>query len=176
MDNMKARAWRDSRMPVLPMPPALREEMEVYTARLVEGAEQASFYMVQGLREAFSNRPSDLSLDAAFLSQARARFMAQTQASFFGCLGRLGQVVREGAGAEVVREVVDAWRKELSVVAEQLWDDLSQSGYFQAVDPARMARAYHALRGRLRSPKFYEALGLPVPESKKKTKKKKKAS
>ncbi len=160
MDNMKALAWRTSQMPLLATGPEGLQAVESYTERMVLGAEDASFQVVQGVRSAFSRRPGDLKLDRSILTGVRARFRAQTQASFFVHLEQLHQVIPAVDSTVLSQQVVESWRRTLLEHAMGVWDDFSQSGHFQAVDPARIARAHNKLRGYLMSKKFKQILGL----------------
>jgi CRISPR system Cascade subunit CasA len=157
MDNMKARCWHDSTMPLLQCPETIRDTFEYQVRALVRGADLAAFETRKHVRKALFKPGNDVKGDLSFVS---SRFWQETEPAFFATLPRLREGLEDGA--DVLPEM-EAWHRVLSRTAEGIFDDLSQTGAFDAADPKRIALAWRDLRKTLQGKKMRETLGLPIP-------------
>ena len=82
----------------------------------------------------------------------------ETEEDFYAALHELSTTL--GAGGDVV-PVIEAWHERVAAMAEDIFDDLSQTGAFDAVDPRRVALAWLGLRREIRGKKIRGLLGLP---------------
>ncbi|MEW6489318.1 MAG: type I-E CRISPR-associated protein Cse1/CasA [Thermodesulfobacteriota bacterium] len=168
MDNMKARCWHDSTMPLFACPEDIREDFAFRAASLVRGADVAAFETRSHVRKALFKPGSDVKGDLSFVS---GRLWQETEPAFFGALPRIREVLQ--TGGDVVPEV-EAWHRLLVRTAERIFDDLSQTGAFEAADPKRIALAWRDLQKVLRGKKLRETLGLPLKAAAKAAPKKRK--
>jgi CRISPR system Cascade subunit CasA len=170
MDNMKARAFVESEMP-LPgtIDDEANETFATFARRLVTASEEAARALRLAIRNA---RYGDgTGLDAGPLATAYEGLWAATQDAFFDLLGdamagETDPLTRHGA----------AWCDRLRGIALALFDEAAPLDPGAAsFDPARIVRARRDLWGTFRGYSMFgralfEALELPLPEpAKKKT-------
>lgn len=160
MDNMKARCWYDSTVPLILTDDTVREIYEFHIAALVNSAQQVSGEIRRQIKKALFKRPGDLkgnnlSLDITINS----RFWQGTEADFFDSLYKLRDTLEKGKD---VVPIFESWHKRLVKTVEAIFDDISQTGAFDATDPKRIALAWRDLQKSIYSKKLREQLGLPV--------------
>lgn len=156
MDNMKARAWCDSVMPLLTVPAEIRESFALHTTALVRGAELAAGETRSQLKKAMFRVAPDVKGALSFVS---GRFWKETEPAFFEQLHSLrAALVANEDPVRMLRE----WHQVLTRAAERIFEDYAQSGAFDAADPKRIARAWRDLRRALFGKKLLESLGLPI--------------
>lgn len=90
MDNMKARAFVESEMP-LPAAPdeATRQRLDELATQLVLSADRVAGLLRSAIRFALFSPGATVKLDAATLSAARERLWEETEPDFFGLLTNL---------------------------------------------------------------------------------------
>ena len=159
MDNMKARCWYDSIMPLL-CPEGIRETFVFHAAALVKGAELAAWKTREQVREALFKSGRDVKGDLSFIT---ARYWQETEADFYALLLRVREVLRDHAD---VTTTLEEWHKILIHTADRIFAGLSQTGAFDAADPKRIALAWRDLQIDMRGKKMRQALGLPDKPSK----------
>ncbi|MDI6782175.1 MAG: type I-E CRISPR-associated protein Cse1/CasA, partial [bacterium] len=153
MDNMKARCWYDSTMPLILTDDTIREAYESHTSALVNSARQVSDETQKQIKKALFNRLADVKGDTSFI---KSRFWQETEADFFECLYKLRAALEKGND---VVPVLDDWHKRLVKVSENIFNDISQTG----ADPKRIALAWRDLQEGIRySKNLRKQLGLPV--------------
>ena len=155
MDKMTALAWCEGTMPLVLVPPELREGYERETERLILGAREVERALGFAVRQALS-RPGDLKPMPA---EVDLRFWEETEAPFFERLAPLGDALAAGDDAALIRH---GWHRFLCRVAERTFQALSGSGHFEAVDPRRVALAWKSLQKSLHGPKLRQMLDLPA--------------
>jgi CRISPR system Cascade subunit CasA len=156
MDNMKARCWYDSTMPLLACPEGIRESFGVHVAALVKSAVLASSETRRQLKRALFKPGSDVKGDLAFITH---RYWQETEPSFYAALRQVREMLLEPAD---VTAALEAWQKTLIRTAERIFDDISQTGAFDAADPKRIALAWRALQKAIRGTTIRQTLGLFV--------------
>jgi CRISPR system Cascade subunit CasA len=134
MDNMKARAFVESEMP-LPAAPdeATRRRRDALATRLVLSADLVASLLRSAIRFALFSPGATVKLDAVLLSAARERFWDATEGDFFDLL---------------TREPEDAarqWLDRLRDVALRLFDEVAPLTPENANAAPRISRARRQL-------------------------------
>jgi CRISPR system Cascade subunit CasA len=157
MDNMKARAWLDGRMPLFIIPSEIREAFELDSERLVLSADEAAYALISAVRrtlpENLPRAPADVGI----------RFWQETEAPFYEHLQRIREHL------EAKEETVAArrhWLRQLRTIANRAFETVTVVGSFEATDPKKVALAWNGLQRFFQSVKLKELLGLPVPPKK----------
>ena len=159
MDNMKARCYFDTRMPLMLVEEEHRADYEKMAADLVLSAELAATETVRFTKQAWFRRPKDRLGD---MSGVSGQFDGRTEASFYTALEEGRALLRKGGDLMELRQ---HWLKRLRQTGLSLFDGLSQGGLFAAVDPKQVAQARRSLGISLSkgSKKMRATLGLPAP-------------
>jgi len=120
MDNMKARGFVESQMP---LPAAAsreaRAQLDGLAERLVLGAEQVASLLRSAVRAALFSAGATVRQDLELLATVRERLWAQTEPEFFGALER--EARRGPAPSE--RTAEREWQRLLRTVALALFDE-----------------------------------------------------
>jgi CRISPR system Cascade subunit CasA len=156
MDNMKARCWYDSMMPLILTDENIRKSYEYHTAALVQSADQVSRETRRQVKRALFKPENEVKGDLSFIE---LRFWQETEADFFNSLRQLRDALT--VGRDIV-PILEDWHKRLVREAEVIFNDISQTGSFDAADPKRIALAWLDVRKGIYSKKLREQLGLPV--------------
>ncbi|ACL60258.1 type I-E CRISPR-associated protein Cse1/CasA [Methylobacterium nodulans] len=186
MDNMKARAFIESEMPLHLPPPGRFSDLNGAVSDMIKGAYAAEGLLRTGVRAAlfvkatagdgFQNAPKG----GGAIDLARARFWERTEAAFGEALAALSEDLADpNADALVVTTAArEAWRESLRRAAIDLFDDLVPLDDLDALDlragQARIearSNLHLALHGYGKSgASFFEALGFepPKPSNKRK--------
>lgn len=156
MDNMKARCWYDSTMPLVLADNAIRKYFEFHTAALVNSAQYVSRQTRTQIKRAFFKPGTDVKGDLSFVE---SRFWQETEEDFFDYLSKLRDALNR---SDDVVPILKEWHKRLASMAETIFNDVSQTGTFDAADPKRIALAWRDLQKSIYSKKLRERLGLPA--------------
>ncbi|MBE9571219.1 MAG: type I-E CRISPR-associated protein Cse1/CasA, partial [Proteobacteria bacterium] len=156
MDSMKARCWYDSTMPLVLVDFAIRKYFEFYTAALVNSAKYVSRQTRTQIKRAFFKPRTDVKGDLSFVE---SRFWQETEGDFFDYLSKLRDALNR---SDDVVPILKGWHKRLASMAETIFNDVSQTGAFDAADPKRIALAWRDLQKNIYSKKLREQLGLPA--------------
>jgi CRISPR system Cascade subunit CasA len=154
MDNMKARAWVDRRLPLLTVSPGQREAFELEVRRLVSAAVEASRSLVFAAKQALTNQPKDLPRDPA---EVGVRFWQETEAPFHEHLLRIRERLTAGEDTEPLRR---QWQGRLWTAAGRAFASVTPAGAFEAGDPRRSALAWTGLQRFFHSGRLRGLLGL----------------
>ncbi len=104
MDNMKARAYYEARMPVLFVSKDVREVFARLVADMLNGANQFAGNTRNAVKQAWFRRPQDVRGNADFI---RDEFIQATETGFYDHLHRLKQQGEDG------RTVLTEWHAHL---------------------------------------------------------------
>jgi CRISPR system Cascade subunit CasA len=116
MDNMKARGFVESEMPVIePSNPEHARDFVLLMRQLIAGASEAASLLSRAVRRALFSEAAKVAFDAALFSTIRARFWDETEDSF---LSRAGDAAGGTVDAEAVRR---SWLRDLSRTARDLF-------------------------------------------------------
>ncbi|PZW44787.1 CRISPR-associated Cse1 family protein [Humitalea rosea] len=169
MDNMKARAFVESEMP-LPAAPdkAAREAMDALAARLVVSANQIAGLLRSAIRFALFSAGATVKLEAELLSTPRERLWEQTEPLFFALL----QTPPDAAPLN--------WLTQLRRIALALFDEAApmtpeNGGAAPRISRARRNLVFALLGYGKEGAALFQTLGLPAVEAKPKTAKGKSA-
>ncbi len=173
MDNMKARGFVESEMPLPAIPDAaVRERVDVLARQIVFAADLAASALRRAVREALFSPGASVKLDWELLSAVREQLWDGTEAAFREALAR--EVARPGT--EAGTEPAD-WRTRLHRLALALFDAAAPLG----ADGATLPRSDEGIRRLLRARRalglalsgygkdgaaLFEALGLPPAQAK----------
>lgn len=158
LDNMKARAWYETTVPLyLLADVAKRERFIKQVDNLIEVANQIAHYTQRAIKEAWFSRPGDARGDISFIRQA---FIERTESNFYALLRESHEAALNEDDGLVLRE---KWLRQLCTEAERLFSERAESGALNEGDLARIVRAHISLRRSLRGRKLYETLGLRIP-------------
>ena len=118
MDNMKARSFIESELP-LPAAPteAARDAMDDLAKSLVESANQVASLARNAVRDALFDRGATVKADALPFNTVRERLWEQTEASFFTALEK---VARQ---PDTMGKTREEWLKMLRPLAFSLFDE-----------------------------------------------------
>ena len=195
MDDMKPRGFVESEMPVRLVREDFRGEFEVVVRNLVLGAREAQGILASALRTALWNREAP-GASAGARGLARERFWDETERPFHDAVAALAGGL-EAAGGEAALETATAddaipaimtsarkrWRDQLRRSVFGIFDalvplDQIEERRFERVENGRsLPGGPIVARRNLRSGlygygkagnAFYDALGLPPPERKRK--------
>ena len=162
MDNMKARCFYDSRMPLILVKEEFSADYEALAANLVLSSQFAAKKTEASLKKAWFRRPADRRGD---MSGVAALFDSRTEAGFYATLDEARTLLRQGDDLMDFRR---RWLKSLRQTGLAIFDEMSQAGLFSAVDPKRVSLARRGLGLSLSqgSKEMRAALGLPDPPRK----------
>jgi CRISPR system Cascade subunit CasA len=166
MDNMKARSFVESEMPLFPADAEGTQALAAVASRLVEAAETAAQALRFAVRDARYSR--DTKTDSAPLAAVYEGFWAATHDVFFTLLRRTSPEDWETRLAAVAPR----WRDALRAAALRIFDEAAPLDPSAAsFDPSRIVAARRNLAWTLggygaRGTKLYQALLLASPETK----------
>nr|WP_182986822.1 type I-E CRISPR-associated protein Cse1/CasA [Gluconacetobacter aggeris]MBB2169301.1 type I-E CRISPR-associated protein Cse1/CasA [Gluconacetobacter aggeris] len=176
MDNMKARGFVESEMPLPGTTDALRQEkLDGFARDCVEAADLVASVLRGAVREALFGGAT-VSLDATLLSGVRERFWAGTSGAFFDLLNRLTE--QDAYAVETARV---EWMTTLRVQAMARFDatvhlspDMREAEAMRAAQARRRLRAAVSGFGK-EGGAIMQVMNIPVPESKKQVSTRKRA-
>ncbi len=158
MDNMKARCWYESTMPMLYVDAAIQAEYEQYIAGMVKAAAEIAGNVRSAVKKAWFRRPGDVKGDTTFVDSS---FWHQTESVFYEVLENIKDDLESGRDMLHARQM---WHKALCEYALKLFDGYAWDGPIEDADPKRMVIARKELENFNRGKKIKELLGLPVPQ------------
>lgn len=172
MDNMKARCWYESTLPLYGLSEKSKDELNAIqreTQRWLEAVDLAAFYLRAAVKSSWFGDDVDARGDYGFID---ASFWSQTENGFYQLLGALiaqAKIEDENTGTTALRE---QWRNLLIKTAIRLFDaDLVGAAPIAQQNPRRTAEAYKRLCASLQGDKLKDTLKLPTAKADKKTKK-----
>ena len=162
MDNMKARCWYESTLPLYAVADCAREARQIVQAevsRWLQAATLASSCLRGAVKDAW------FSVDArGEFGHIDAAFWSATEPAFYRHLQALIEAARTGTDHPPL-PTRQAWHTTLVREATRLFDhDVVGSGAVERQNPRRAALAFKQLRKNLYGPKMRLALGLPTNE------------
>jgi CRISPR system Cascade subunit CasA len=173
MDNMKARDFTESEMPLHLVREELFQDYSYTVEAMVAAARDVAFILRASVRQALfgDNAPAD----GGKIADARERFWDRTEPKFGDILARLAHQLEDSDAAserDIRRDALEQWLWALQRIAENLFDELVPQTDFDIFDIKTLERrieARRALRSALRGyGKFgqalFKSLQLPPPE------------
>jgi CRISPR system Cascade subunit CasA len=163
MDNMKARDFIESEMPLHLVREELFQDYSHTVEAMVAGARDAAFILRVSVRQALfgDNAPGD----GGKIADARERFWDRTEPMFGEILAPLAHKLETGDAASdpaIRKDACEQWLRQIRRTAENLFDELVPQTDFDIFDFKTLERrieARRALRTALRGyGKFGQAL------------------
>lgn len=167
MDNMKARGWVESEMPLFDVSDRKKAEPLQDLARaLVAAAEIAAFQLTRAVKAALYENPKDAPGDFSFITE---RFWRDTEMAFFDALRSLADRLEAAPNDENPGEAQRrAWPRVLSRSALDIFDEKAPSEGLENTAMERLVRARYGLVAILggsgkQGAKLFEHLSLMTP-------------
>jgi len=169
MDNMKARCWYESTLPIYGLAECsadARKGVQAEVGRWLDAAELASDSLLSAVRSAwFTDDPKKNKERSEKLAYVKAIFWSATEPTFYGQLQVLIDAARDAVDLSPL-PAREAWHGVLARTALRLFNNSFVGvGAVECQNPRRIALAYTQLRKNLYGPKLKQALGLPVDAS-----------
>ncbi|MEZ5537752.1 MAG: type I-E CRISPR-associated protein Cse1/CasA [Thiolinea sp.] len=144
MDNMKARCWYESTMPIF----NLQDEQELddiqhYAQLMVLAATDTAKTLKSSLKMAWFKRPKDAKGDLSFID---SNFWAATEIPFFDCLRNLLDATRND-DFEAKEKHLAQWRSKLKAAAHDLFDRYALNSLNEDGDYKKVIKAKHGKGG-----------------------------
>jgi CRISPR system Cascade subunit CasA len=154
MDNMKARCWYDTEMPIIFVSEDMEAEYKGQIEAMIHAAQQVAVEVRRHVKNALCGPQAEIRGDLSYID---GRFWSATEPIFYALLPRTRDAINTG---EDVTSLLHEWYTTLTSTARRIFDDASQTGDFNAADPRRIAFAWNALNKALARKKLRELLGL----------------
>ncbi len=153
MDNMKARCWYESHMPLYQLTDERAREFGATVRTLVKAADMARVYLLGGIKDAwFSDKAPARKHDLAFVSQA---FWQHTESAFYEALRQFAEELQAGQERpEASQSVREQWHRTLCDQVRALFDQWANSEALAHGNPRRIAQAHNQLLKNLYGPKL----------------------
>ena len=159
MDNMTARCWYESIMPLVVVPTAIREDYEFRTAGMVRAAHEVAENLRKCVKKAWFNKPGEVKGDTGIIV---GRFWQNTEGDFYVGLENLRSALGDD-NEEALIAVMRSWHMVLCRTSQIIFDSLAWEGPIEHANPKRVVLARRDL-ARFNSSKkiLVELLGLPA--------------
>ena len=135
MDNMKARCWYDSTMPLLEVSQDILADLQCLVGVFLDAAAEMAANLRQEVRKAWYKRPKDVKGDWTFID---LEFWHTTEATFYDCIKKGLQILDSGESSVDIRK---EWHRALRQTAMDLFDRFSLSGPAEDMEIKRVVRA-----------------------------------
>ena len=159
MDNMKARCWYESTMPILCVDISYRPEFENSVAGLIRAATEIAGNTRSALKKAWFKRSGDVKGDTSFVDSS---FWQNTESDFYKTIQSLKPLLESGTDMLATNK---QWLAALCKQSLHLFDCYAWDGPIEDADPKRVVIARKELEMFNRGKKIKELLGIPVQKS-----------
>lgn len=156
MDNMKARCWYDTRMPLILVEGPIIEEYEQCVASMIQAASLIANNLRTAVKKAWFKRSSEIKGDTTFIYST---FWHNTESAFYESISAVKLALESG---NVSTQNLMTWHKSLCNEALKLFDSYAWNGPIEDADPKRTVIARKELQSYNHGKKIKELLGLPV--------------
>ena len=169
MDNMKARGWIESEMPLWLMgDAATRDWLENFIGRATAGANTVARLLTGAIKSALYDKLADANGDFGFIAE---RFYRETEGAFFDALSDVVRSIDENSDSEdpTIQER-ERWLAPIKTAALRLFDEYAPSDALEDRDMHRYVKARFmlalALRGAGKAGRalFERDLSIVAPE------------
>lgn len=165
MDNMKARCWYESSLPLYGLGECTSklalESVAATVATWLAGSQQAAFFLRSAVKDAWFGGEA-----RGDFSVIDAEFWQRTEAAFYAQLRRCIETVLQDENADPdTLESRQTWHHALRTTALALFDNtFVGAGPIERQKPRRVAEAHRQLVNSLNGKKMREVLRLPATE------------
>lgn len=154
MDNMKARCWYDAEMPIILASEDIEAEYKEQVEAMILAAQQVTVELRRNAKNALFGPHAEVRGDLSYID---SRFWSATEPIFYALLRRTRDNLNTG---EDTTPLLREWYTTLITTARRIFDDVSQTGDFNATDPRRIALAWNTLNRALAARKLRALLRL----------------
>ena len=169
MDNMKARSWIESEMPLWILEePATFDWVKHFIDRATAGASEVARMLTGAIKSALYDRPSDARGDYGFIAE---RFYRETEGAFYAALGEAAGSIRKSPDADnPTIQALENWAPVMGRAARRLFDEYAPADGLEDRDMHRYVKARFFLvmalggRGKKGRLLFERDLGVTAPE------------
>ena len=169
MDNMKARAWVESEMPLWRLDNETRAVLPEFIRQTTTSAGTLARLVTGAVKSALNDNPRNATGDYGFIAE---RFYRDTEAAFFTALAEAASAMRTSPDSDdPAIDVRQKWASVMEKAALRLFDEYAPSDGLEDRDMHRHVKARFyltlALRGSGKAGRsLFEAdLGIPSPET-----------
>ena len=170
MDNMKARAWIESEMPIWLLEDAeVRDLLDGFIRRATKGADTVARLLTQAIKSARYDRPSDASGDFGFIAE---RFYRETEGEFYAALDEASNLIeRDPDDDDPAKQACENWAPVMAKAALRLFDEDAPADGLEDRAMHRHVKARYFLslalvgRGKIGRPLFERDLEITAPET-----------
>jgi CRISPR system Cascade subunit CasA len=153
MDNMKARCWYESTMPVILIPQVDRERFLKAVEALLDAAKEAAGQLRYFVKTAWFSRPKEIKGDMSLVDQ---EFWNDTEPFFYQSLNQA--LPTEDHYLPVSPVLARQWAERLRREALRKFDQWALEGDPKDLDMKRIIRARNGLRRALKKAKAFTVL------------------
>ncbi|NOY63567.1 MAG: type I-E CRISPR-associated protein Cse1/CasA [Gammaproteobacteria bacterium] len=154
MDNMKARCWYESTVPLYTVSDDYREIFSQRVDALVKSATEFSGFVRSCVKEAWFKRPGDAKGDTTFISDS---FFSHTEEDFYAAVHQLRDQLEGGADGIAI---LNDWHTILRKAVIDLFDHWVAQESLENANPRRIAIAHQKLISLIHSKKIKDTLFL----------------
>lgn len=152
MDNMKARCWYETVMPIFPIAPEQRAVLQQHIGKLIDAATETAADVRSTLKQAWFSRPKEVKGDVSFID---SQFWQNTEADFYRLLHLF---IEHGDDDDRVKRFFAEWHRILRDQALSLFDYWALSSNNEDGDVKRTVKARISLEKWLHSGKHLKQL------------------
>lgn len=152
MDNMKARCWYETTMPVFPIPRDKRKNLQGFIGQMIDGATEVALDIRSTLKQAWFSKPKEAKGEISFTD---GQFWQLTETDFYRLLAQLIQCCDDDKQAKTV---LKEWQYVLHNKALTVFDHWALSSNNEDGDMKRVVNARNQLERWLYSGKNMKAL------------------
>jgi len=134
MDNMKARGWYESTMPIYHLDREGNKRLASRAEAMIDSAQEVCSNLRQAVRKAWFSDGATVGGDLSFITQS---FWQNTETLFFGTLKGTYEALKNGVEEPDRRD----WLNQLHAESLRLFDHFAASGDIASENPKRIAIA-----------------------------------
>ena len=143
MDNMKARCWYETTMPLFNAEQKAQDDLQEYAQKMVHAAVDVLKTLKSALKIAWFKRPKDAKGDISYID---ANFWSNTETFFYNQLTRLAESSKtQNEDAEI--KALEEWRIYLQQSARNLFDQYALNSMNEDGDLKRVIKAKYSKGG-----------------------------
>lgn len=143
MDNMKARAWIESEMPIWNLNSSTWEQLQEFIEHVIAGAEAGGRWLKTYVKSAMFARPADAPGDYSFVSD---RFFRDTEEPYFKVLNDANTAIKfNSIDDDPTLAVRQEWSRILKDTAIRLFDEYAPIDGIEYRDIRRYVKAKYDL-------------------------------
>lgn len=152
MDNMKARCWYETTMPVFPIRRGSRKVLQGLISQMIDAATEVALDVRSTLKQAWFSKPKEVKGEISFTD---AQFWQLTETEFYRLLA---QLIKHCDDEKQVKDLLKEWKQILSIKALTVFDHWALSSNNEDGDMKRVVGARNQLEKWLYAGKNMKAL------------------